>query len=483
MNPRDFRCRSVSKAFAAVDRPSGRSKRGEAVTLVVLLVLALAAVSTGPVPATEDSAEPNFASDVGPLFHAKCGSCHRPNGIAPMSLLEYKSTRPWARSIKREVASRGMPPFGARGGDHAFRNDISLSDEEIHVIVSWVDAGAPEGDSTLLPEPPDYEALARAGLPEPDLVLAHDETWEVPPGADQQRAFVIHNEFDHDLWIEGIDWDQRSNVVHHMFLFVDPSGLARKFEQEDPLPGFLGSVDGGAGTDKMMRIFLGGGDGIGGWAPGAQPLFYGEGIGQRIAAGTDFLLQYHYYNQSEETQVHRPRIALYLKDEPPKRKLEIEGPTLAPAKLFLPAGDPYVQSVADWIAPGDLEVLAVMPHMHNLGKDMIVTAHYPDGKVETLLDVPNFDPYWQTVYEYERRVFLPKGTRVHMVAHHDNSADNPLQLHDPPRDVRFGERADDEMVNASVFYALVDETTEWSGSLGDVITTPEQLEESRKRKP
>ncbi len=439
---------------------------------------------TSPLGAATDSEAPTFGADIGPLFHAKCGSCHRPGGIGPMSLLDYTSARPWAKSIQREVVSKGMPPFGADPGDHAFRNDISLTDDEIQRIVKWVEKGAPEGDASLLPAPPDYEVMAREGLPEPDLVLVHDDTWDVPPGADQQRAFVIRNTFDHDLWISGIDWDQRSNVVHHMFLFVDPSGLARKFEAEDPAPGFLGSVDGGAGTDKMMEIFFAGGDGVGGWAPGADPLFYGEVIGQRIAAGTDFLLQYHYFNQTDETKTHQPRIALYLHEQPPKRKLEIEGPAIEPAKLFLPAGDPSVETVVDWVAPGDLEVLAVMPHMHNLGKDMRVTAHYPDGREELLLDVPRFDPYWQTVYEYETRVFLPKGTRVRMVAHHDNSADNPLQLQSPPQDVRFGERANDEMVNASVFYALTEETTDWSSnSLGDVITPPEELQKAPKKKP
>jgi uncharacterized cupin superfamily protein len=118
-------------------------------------------------------------------------------------------------------------------------------------------------------------------------------------------------------------------------------------------------------------------------------------------------------------------------------------------------------------------VIGAMPHMHFLGKSMRLTLHYPDGAVKTLLDVPRFDFAWQTVYRLEPPLLLPKGTRVEMVAAHDNSAGHKGQRYSPPRNTRFGERSDDEMCDGILFLAR-----KRGGNVGD---TPRILGGSRER--
>jgi len=99
-------------------------------------------------------AAPTFTKDVAPILYQRCVQCHRPNDIAPMSLLDYKSARPWARAIRESVLSRKMPPWFADPHYGSFANDARLSAAEIETIKAWVDAGAPEGNPRELPPEP-----------------------------------------------------------------------------------------------------------------------------------------------------------------------------------------------------------------------------------------------------------------------------------------------------------------------------------------
>src|SRR6186713_2010393 len=104
------------------------------------------------VAAAADTA-PTFTKDIAPIFQEKCEACHRPDSIAPMSLVTFAESRPWARSIKARVADHTMPPWSIDKtvGVQSFKNDRSLSDKEIETIVKWVDAGAPQGNASDMP--------------------------------------------------------------------------------------------------------------------------------------------------------------------------------------------------------------------------------------------------------------------------------------------------------------------------------------------
>ncbi len=118
-------------------------------------VLAAGAVVAlgSPVFAQDAPKQVTFTKDVAPIFQAKCQSCHQPNSIAPMSLISYQEARPWARSIKDRVSTRQMPPWhiDPSVGVTKFKNDMSLTQEQIDTIVRWVDGGAVQGDPKDMP--------------------------------------------------------------------------------------------------------------------------------------------------------------------------------------------------------------------------------------------------------------------------------------------------------------------------------------------
>src|SRR5216117_584645 len=122
---------------------------------------------------------PTFTKDIAPIFQEKCEACHRVDSIAPMSLVTYEETRPWARSIRARVSTRQMPPWhiDKTVGIQQFKNDRSLSDQQIDTIVKWIDAGAPKGNPNDMPAPKKWENgqgwnfTALFEQKDPDLVI------------------------------------------------------------------------------------------------------------------------------------------------------------------------------------------------------------------------------------------------------------------------------------------------------------------------
>src|SRR5438105_15488835 len=144
---------------------------------------ALFAAAPAAVAADARAAAPVvFTKDVAPILQDKCQACHQPNSIAPMSLITYEETRPWARSIRNRVAARQMPPWhiDRSVGVQKFKNDMSLTDRQIDTIVRWADAGAPQGDPRDMPPPRplitdnEWQGV-RDGYGPPDLVIKSPE--------------------------------------------------------------------------------------------------------------------------------------------------------------------------------------------------------------------------------------------------------------------------------------------------------------------
>jgi len=125
---------------------AGSFPRGSSVHAMLAVSACLSVVA--PAFAADTPAKPTFSKDVAPIFQAKCQECHQPNSIAPMSLITYQDARPWARSIKERVATRQMPPWhiDRSVGVQKFKNDMSLTDDQVETIVRWVDGGSPQGD-------------------------------------------------------------------------------------------------------------------------------------------------------------------------------------------------------------------------------------------------------------------------------------------------------------------------------------------------
>jgi hypothetical protein len=416
----------------------------------------IALLSTTPAPAATDAdAATTWSGAVSRIFQDRCQTCHRNGDIAPMSFLTYDEVRPWAKAIRKAVADRVMPPWHADAPPGTFLNEMSLTQQQIDTIVAWVESGAPEGDPAALPAP---RVFARDGWKAgttPDLVFEMAVSYTLPASvADEYRCFVLPNTVPRDSWYEAFEVRPGNpRVVHHAVAFGDATGKAAEKDRETPEEGFLCGM-----ADPGVQALLGA-PMLAGWVPGngAPPLaeIADDGVASKIPAGSSIVLQLHYHNATGEDQPDRSSVAFYLTRSTVHK--QPQATILGNWDLHIKAGDPRSEHTATWTVPQDARLIALFPHMHYLGTDMRLDATYPDGREALLFDLPRYDFNWQHTYRLRQPIPLPKGTVLRVVAHHDNSAANPNQQFDPPRDIFFGEATDAEMALMSVAYTLDDQ--------------------------
>lgn len=425
----------IDDQFAAVGRRRARVSRHD-------LAAAVEAVLAGNRPEVSETepvgcprekrprGEPTFARHVAPILRAQCAECHRPGSVAPFALLSYADAAKRAEFLAQVTASRQMPPWKIHPGTGHFRGERRLSRAEIATLAAWAAAGAPEGDPAETP--PLVESDSGWQLGEPDLVLTMAEEYRVPAdGPDVFRYFVIPIEIPADQEVVGVEFRPGNpRVVHHAILYLDTTGAARKFDAADPEPGYEGGLVPGfaAGT-------------LGFWAPGYTPRRLPEGVGHRLARGSDLALQLHYHPSGKE-ELDRSQVALYFAPRPVERFVT----TLALIDLAvdIPPGATEHRMRYDFTTPVEVELLDVTPHMHLIGTEMKVTATLPDGE-ERLLVWSDWDFNWQDQYRFREPLRLPAGTRFDLEAVYDNSSGNPANPNVPPARITLGEMTTDEM--------------------------------------
>lgn len=377
---------------------------------------------------------PTFSNQVSRIFYGACVDCHRPSGMAPMSLITYEEARPWARAIKRKVESRQMPPWHADPAVGKFANDISLTADEIDTIHDWVDAGAPEGDKADLPKPPVYSEGWSIGPP--DLVFKMPVGIRVPADGALPYVFAtIPTSLTHDIWVRGIELkptDRR--VVHHIvgqLASGTPTDLQPKVTR-DPALTEIGS--------------------LGGLLPGRLYSLFPDGEARRIPAGSSIVLQFHYTSIGQQV-IDQTEVGVVLASGPPEKQRRRGSGQVPNTTFVIPPGDPNYEVTAKTVFQQDTHLSQLFPHMHVRGKDVTFKAVYPDGKEEVLLRVPNYDFNWQTSYELETPKFMPRGTSLVVIAHFDNSTGNPYNP-DASAEVRWGDQTWEEMLIG--YYETVD---------------------------
>ena len=378
----------------------------------LLVFGALAASRPGRLAA---AGAPTFTRDVAPILYAKCVTCHRAGEVAPMALLTYLEARPWARAIRDKVSSRQMPPWFADRSVGAFANDPSLSAAEIATIAQWVDAGAPQGDPKDMPKAPHFADGWQLG--EPDQIIELPEVQIPASGSDYFPTPSIAIGLTEDRWVRAIEIRPSNRAVtHHSVIFATSAG----------------GVFGASGLFDILGV----------WAVGTPPTVYPEGMGRWIRKGQTLRTNLHYHPNGTP-QIDRTRVGLYFgKGE---LKKEVVAALAGNLTVSIPANAENHELRAIYVVDQDISVVSFFPHMHLRGKDMTMTATYPGGRQETLLRVPGYDFNWQLFYHPKGRVSLPRGTRLDLVAHYDNSTANRNNP-DPSRAVRFGEASTSEMM-------------------------------------
>ena len=383
---------------------------------------------------------PTFNRDIAPILRRNCVSCHRAGESGPFPLVTYEDAKKRARLMATVTSSRFMPPWLPEPGHGDFEGELRLTDSQIKTIGDWARSGAPEGQPSeapaLPPVPP--ASLGDWQLGPPDLILKAPQPFALPAeGPDVFWNFVFRPDLKSPRYVRAVEIRAGSKrLVHHANLIVDRMNSARKLE---PKPGA-----GFAGMDMNIQYSVFDPPGhFTFWKPGSAPYVEPDGFAWRLQPGNDLVLNAH-LQPSGKPELVDPSIGLYFTDRPPTQfplliQLEHDG------AINIPAGTRDFLVSDDFRLPIDVDVLAVYPHAHYLGKLLEAYATLPSGKREWLIRIPDWHSNWQAVFRYRQPVFLPKGTLVSMRYHYDNSTANPRNPNQPPKRVKSGNNATDEM--------------------------------------
>jgi hypothetical protein len=379
-----------------------------------------------------------FAKHVAPILQNRCQECHRAGGVAPMSLVTYEETRPWARALREKVVNRTMPPFHATGAIGRYQHDPRLTDDEIATITKWVDSGAPKGNAPDLPKPRAWKNDWLNGTP--DVVVTAKQPFTIKPSKKDQYAFFVFDYvFPEDTWIKSVE-TRPGNLaaVHHANTHVVPPMF-----KAPPEGVIAGDFDPGARGTVMLS----------GWAPGVQPVTLVEGTGIKIPKGMRLGIQIH-YAPSDVERTDQTSVGVYFADGTINKHLK----TLFGDRrdLAIQPNDANYSLTATKMFETDAVIRFFHVHMHLRGKAYKFRFTFPDGRVEDVFDVQNYDFNWQRVYLLKEPLRVPKGTKVDFIGTYDNSAKNKFNP-DPAQTVKWGEKTTDEMMQGRIFYEAADE--------------------------
>jgi hypothetical protein len=375
-----------------------------------------------------------FTKDVAPILQQHCQVCHRPDTFAPMSLLTYEEARPWAKSIKQKVVAREMPPWyiDKNVGIHNFKNDVSLTDQEIATLVKWADGGATKGNIADMPAPRKFADDDQWHMGQPDLIVQLPKDIAVPAaGADRWIDVLADSGLTEDRYIRGIEVRtiKGFRAVHH---------VTTSMKHED-------DADDG---DNVQGQFLNE------YALGKNADVFPEGAGRLIKAGTKINFNLHLHSMGQDTMANVALgLSLYPKGYKPKY-LETTEKVGDPKDLDIPPNTDNVRFDAYQTLAKPARLLSFQPHLHNRGKASCMEAIYPGGhKVETLSCVNRYQFAWHLVYLYDEddQPLLPAGTILHISSWYDNSPGNKFNP-DPDNLITYGQRTVDEMGGAWISY-------------------------------
>ncbi|MBL9123629.1 MAG: redoxin domain-containing protein [Planctomycetaceae bacterium] len=365
-----------------------------------------------------------YHEHVEPILQKRCQSCHHEGAAVPFGLVGYDEAKAQAEAIVEVTRDGRMPPWYAAAQFGHFSNDPTMSREERDLIEAWVDSGMPVGDSSKAPKPLEFAKSAwRIG--EPDLVLTMKKPHKIEAtGFIPYKYIFIPPAFTEDTYVEAIEIRPHNRaVVHHCNAF------------------YVDAVTMKAGTNTFIT----------GYVPGGMPFTLTPGLAQRIPKNSVIGLQIHYVTTGKEEESTISIGFRYSRDIVQKTTRFM---LIDPRDMAIPPGDAFYEMKGRKKFEKDSTLIGLFTHMHLRGRDMTFNAHYPDGKMETLLQVPNFNFEWQLGYvcpqpPHEKKI--PAGTEMEAIAHYDNSKFNPYNP-DPKYTVPYGDQSYDEMFNGFIFY-------------------------------
>ncbi len=375
-----------------------------------------------------------FNQHIAPILLEHCAPCHREGMSAPFQLLTYEDTKRRAKQIKEVTESKYMPPWLPEPVDGGFKHERGLSDQQIHLIKSWLDTGSKEGDDIVPPSIPDWPGDWQLG--EPDLIASMPNDYSLQAeGRDIYRNFVLKVPITKPLYVKELEFHpENARVVHHALIYIDSTRQSQRRDNADPKPGFGGMrVPMSAGMPEGQFLS---------WQPGKIYSKSDNSIPWMLQPGTDLVIQVH-MNPTGKVEDFSCSVGLHFTETPPSSiPYKIKLTSLA---IDIPSETSFYRVKDSMQLPVDVQLTRILPHAHYLCKRMEGYAIFPDGSKKRLILIKNWDFNWQGDYIYETPIKLPKGTVLHMDYTYDNSTGNLANPHSPPKTVTYGPESSDEM--------------------------------------
>jgi hypothetical protein len=385
-----------------------------------------------------ENPQPTFYQHVLPILQEHCQSCHRQDQVAPMSLVTYDETRPWAPAIAKAVQGKMMPPWFADPRFGHFSNDPSLTEPQIETILAWVKAGAPAGDPHDAPSPPQWSE--GWNIQKPDVTLKMPSAVSLPADGDVEYTYeIVPTHFSENKWVQMAEVRPSSpQYVHHAVVYIRPpnSNWLRHAPIGVPFTASTLSdpqdrLDAHGTTSDLLLVY----------APGSSPDRWPDGMAKFVPAGSDIVFQVHYTTNGRAGNDQTSIGLVFAKTPPAQRVITLQ---LNDHAFIIPPGADDFRVETQGTLPNDATLLSLFPHMHLRGKRFEYDIVRPDGSVETLLRV-NYHFHWQLSYRLAEPRLLKAGTKLRAVAWYDNSRNNP---HNPNPDatVTWGDQTYQEMM-------------------------------------
>lgn len=390
------------------------------------------------VESQRSTASPTFYKDVLPILQDHCQSCHRPGESAPMALVTYEQTRPWAKKMAAAVEMKMMPPWFADPRYGHFSNDPSLTAEKIATIVTWANVGAPAGNANDA-QPP-LRWTDGWNIPEPDAVVKMPKAVQIPARGEVEYTYeIVPTHFAEDKWVQMVEVRPSSPAhVHHAVVYIRPSdsGWLRHAPVGEPFTASMLSDpqerrQAHETTSDLLLVY----------APGSAPDRFEDGMAKLVSAGSDLVFQMHYTTSGEAAADQTSAGLVFAKTRPNQRVITLQ---LNNHALIIPPEADNFRVEVQGTLPNDATLLSFFPHMHLRGKRFEYDIVHEDGSVETLLRV-NYHFHWQLSYKLAEPRELKAGTKLRAVAWYDNSKNNPHNPN-PEKTVTWGDQTSDEMM-------------------------------------
>ena len=411
---------------------------GREAVMAALVTGLLLCISGARVQKPRPAPAPTFYKDVLPILQDHCQSCHRPGEVAPMPLVSYEQTRPWANAIAHSVQMRMMPPWFADPRSGKFSNDPSLSEQQIATFSEWAGAGAPAGNPREAPL--ERHWLADWNIPQPDLVVKMPKAVQIPPQGEIEYTYeIVPTHFGEGRWVQMSEFRPGSPAhVHHAVVYIRPpaSEWLRHAPVGEPftassLKDPVEQRQAHETTSDLLLVY----------APGSSPDQWPDGMAKYIPAGSDLVFQMHYTTNGIPDQ-DQTSIGLVFAKTPAKQKVITL--QLNNHALMIPPGADDFRVEVQGTLPHEATLLSLFPHMHLRGKRFEYDIVHDDGSVEVLLRV-NYHFHWQLSYKLAEPRVLKAGTKLRAIAWYDNSKNNHHNP-DPDKMVTWGDQTSDEMM-------------------------------------